>query len=467
MDESIGSGSSPTRTDRTWLSKIRSIHSTASRKPLHASDRPSRTLIGRESAPPARHGDAQHGPTVDRRGRRQARTRVHRPGVTDQRHQRDIFVAVGIKITALHVDAVVLAEALCRISFPASPDDGPLDVACQATVLVDGEVVAEQPVDAERASNRFGMDGQRRRAQRYRVPALLVGGHDLAHLRVDPRRDVANEEAVAQLVEFTQRLTLEISRGPHDQTLELHAAEPVSDRGLEHSENLSDPGLSAPDPVACVGCRGEARNQRAVQIEKRAHLRSFRARVDLVDPPRRLGDHHPRLRFLITISRIASPPVVSTNPRMRRADHTERRRLYRPGAAPSCPDSSSSSYCWPARVPCRPSPGLRSRPTASNWLMAGSSRRPADWAPTVRRSPVPTTRRRAGTPSGTCPRRSSKRCRMTARTPISTTARTCLTRCLRTSTSRTGGTARRSPHPPVTPHTCWGCPASTTAPRSG
>ena len=35
-------------------------------------------------------------------------------------------------------------------------------------------------------------------------------------------------------------------------------------------------------------------------------------------------------------------------------------------------------------------------------------------------------RRRAGTPSGACPRRSSRRCRTTAPTPISTSARTCV-----------------------------------------
>ncbi len=140
---------------------------------------------------------------------------------------------------------------------------------------------------------------------------------------------------------------------------------------------------------------------------------------------------------------------------------------YRPGAAPSSPDSSSSCYCWPARAPCRPSPGLSSRRTASNWLTAGSSRQPPNWAPTVRRCRVPTTRRRAGTPSGACLPPSSRRCRTTAPIPTSTTARTCSTRCRTISTNRTGGTARRSRRPPVTPPTCSSCPASTTAPRSG
>ena len=89
------------------------------------------------------------------------------------------------------------------------------------------------------------------------MPALLVGEHDLAHIREHPRFDVTEEQPLADLVKLGQLLTFEIARGPHDEPLELHPPEAVADRRLEHAEDLTDPGLSAPDPIACVRRRSE------------------------------------------------------------------------------------------------------------------------------------------------------------------------------------------------------------------
>ena len=57
----------------------------------------------------------------------------------------------------MQVDSVVIAESLRRIGFPGTPDDGPLDVARQQTVLVDDEVIAQQPVDPKGTGDRFGV----------------------------------------------------------------------------------------------------------------------------------------------------------------------------------------------------------------------------------------------------------------------------------------------------------------------
>ena len=103
--------------------------------------------------------------------------------MADHRHQRHVFVAIGVEVAALQVDAVVFGEPLCRIGFPGAPDDRPLDVARSAGRPVDFEVIAQQPADPERTGDRFGVDGQCRRAQRDGVAASLVRGDDLAHER--------------------------------------------------------------------------------------------------------------------------------------------------------------------------------------------------------------------------------------------------------------------------------------------
>ena len=80
----------------------------------------------------------------------------------------------------------------------------------------------------QETGDRFGVDGQRRRAQHDGVAAFLVRGNDFAHVRIDPCLDVAGEQLLAELVEVVNRLAAQIARGPDEQPLELHPAEPVS-----------------------------------------------------------------------------------------------------------------------------------------------------------------------------------------------------------------------------------------------
>ena len=217
--------------------------------------------------------------------------------MADHRHQRHVLVAVGIEVTKPQVDAVVFAKPLRRIGFSGAPDDRLLDPARQHPIFVDFEVVAQHPGYSERAGNWFGVDGQRRRTQRNGMAPVLVRLHDLAHVRVDPGCDVSHEKPLAEFVEFAQRLTLQVARGPHDESLELHTAQSVPDRGFQHPKDLADPCLPTPNPIAGVRRRGEPRDQRAIQVEERADLGSRRARGDLRDPTRRLRGHQPRLRF--------------------------------------------------------------------------------------------------------------------------------------------------------------------------
>ena len=96
----------------------------------------------------------------------------------------------------------------------------------------------------------------------------------------------AARKPLAEFVEFMQRFAFQIARGPQDEPLEPHAAQPVADRGLQHSQDLSDTRLPTPDPISCVRGSGESGDQGAVHIEERPHLGSRRARCDLCDPTR-------------------------------------------------------------------------------------------------------------------------------------------------------------------------------------
>ena len=95
-----------------------------------------------------------------------------------------------------------------------------------------------------------------------------------AHVRVQPRGDTFDEQPLAQLVEVGERFAAQIARGPLDEVLKLQATESVPQRGFEHPEQLTDPGLPAPDPVADMNCCREAVDQRTVEIEERTDPRS-------------------------------------------------------------------------------------------------------------------------------------------------------------------------------------------------
>ena len=65
---------------------------------------------------------------------------------------------------------------------------------------------------------------------------------------------------------------MQIAGTSHDESLELHAAEPISHHGFGDTQNLADSGLPAPYPITRMRGGGEAGNQRAVEIEERTHL---------------------------------------------------------------------------------------------------------------------------------------------------------------------------------------------------
>ena len=157
---------------------------------------------------------------------------------------------------------------------PGPPDDRRHDAAGQRARVVDLEVVADDVGDAEVARHGFGVNGQRRRAHHYGVAALLMRAHHLVHAGEDPSLDVASKQRFPERVELRQGLAAQIAGGPDDEPLEFHAAHPVAHRRLEHAQHLADPGLTIADAMAGVDCRREPGDERAVQVEVGADVRT-------------------------------------------------------------------------------------------------------------------------------------------------------------------------------------------------
>ncbi len=135
-------------------------------------------------------------------------------------------------------------------------------------------MVALHVANAQKTRDRQHLHGQRRRTQHHGVAALLMCFDDVAHVRIHPHGNTFDEQPLTHLVEVTQRFAPQITRGPDDEVLELEAPETVAERGVEGAEHLADPGLPAPDSLTEVNGRGEAVDQRAVEIEDRTHTGS-------------------------------------------------------------------------------------------------------------------------------------------------------------------------------------------------
>ena len=122
--------------------------------------------------------------------------------MTDQNHQRRVFVTVGIEVTALQINVIGGAEPLHRRRLLRPPHDGPDDPSGQHTAIIDFEVVAQDVGDAEKAGDGLDVDGERRRTEHHRVATLLMRPHDVTHPRVDAGRDAVDEEPLTELVEL-------------------------------------------------------------------------------------------------------------------------------------------------------------------------------------------------------------------------------------------------------------------------
>ena len=87
--------------------------------------------------------------------------RVGRPRISDQIHQRDVLVAVGVEVTLLKVDIVLAGELLDRVGLTRSPQDRRNHLAGEHTVIVDLELIGQGVRDTEVASYRVDLNGQR------------------------------------------------------------------------------------------------------------------------------------------------------------------------------------------------------------------------------------------------------------------------------------------------------------------
>jgi len=136
-------------------------------------------------------------------------------------------------------------------------------------VFVEFELIALHVGNPEESGDGQCLDGQRGRTQHDRMPAFLVRLHDVVHVRVEACGNTFHKESLAQFVEIGDGLTTQITRRPHDEVLKFQPTESIPQRGLEHSEELADPGLPAPDAIPDVRRRREALDQRAVEVEER------------------------------------------------------------------------------------------------------------------------------------------------------------------------------------------------------
>ena len=201
--------------------------------------------------------------------------------MADQRHQRAVLVPVGVEVATHQIDLIGRAKLLHRSGFLPAPHDGLVDRPGQSAVVVELEGVADHVGDTQGTGHRLGVDGQRRRAEHDGVTASLVGSDDLAHQRIHPGRHLFGVQPLADLVEVDQRLAAQVARSPDQQPLELHAAELVAQRGLDHAHDLADPGLPPADSVTGVRGRRESGHQGAVEVEECPDRRPRRATGDL------------------------------------------------------------------------------------------------------------------------------------------------------------------------------------------
>ena len=208
---------------------------------------------------------------------------IGRPRVADQVHQGDVLVAVGIEVTVLEIDVVLVGESLHRGGLAGAPKDRLRHPAGQQPVDGRLELVGEGVGDSEEPRHRVDLDGQRRRAQHDGVASGDVGAHQLAHLRVDAGLDPLDEQLLADLLKVGDQSSRQRTGSLADQVLELAAPQRVAQARLDHAEQLTDAHVATQDALLGEDDGREARHQRPVQVEKRADARPGRAVHDLRD----------------------------------------------------------------------------------------------------------------------------------------------------------------------------------------
>ena len=238
-----------------------------------------RTCPSRAAGVPA--AEPQDGPAAAGGHLRQLWPRVDRPRITDQVHQGQVLVTVGVEVAEAQVDLMLGGEPLDAGGLRGAPDHRALDLAGEYPQLIDDEPVAHHVLDAEVTGHRHGLHAQCGRAQHHGMTAVLVGADQVAHLRVDQVGDGLPEDPLAHFLHVLGQPSLGRTYRAFDYALELVPPEPVLQRQLHHAQELGRADFPAAQPILGDGRDGEPGHQRPVQVKERADVRAFGAGVDL------------------------------------------------------------------------------------------------------------------------------------------------------------------------------------------
>jgi len=176
---------------------------------------------------------------------------------------------------------VGLGEGLRRARLARGPDHGGLDLPGEAPVEVDDEAIAEDVLDAERVRDRPDLEARRRGGEHDAMTADLVGGHELDDRDMQTRTDLALEQGVAEEREVRRRATGE---GTQRELEELLESDPAEQSVEAQAQGLGDDArieLALAETMLEEGGGGEARDERAVEVEEGGHVGAGLAVFDL------------------------------------------------------------------------------------------------------------------------------------------------------------------------------------------
>ncbi len=210
------------------------------------------------------------------------RKRVRRARVADAHHQRDFFVAVGVGVGAVQIDAMLPSERLDRVRFALAPHRRARRVAGEASVF-DFEARAEHVVDAQELRRRFDLIGGRGRSQDQRVALLAVRFYAALHFGVDAIGDLGLEQLFALSHQLAFVAALPVLRRERDQVVEARPAEHAAGGKRGEAQPFARAHLAAHDTHLCDVEGRVTGDQRAVVVEDGGDRLARRALLDFFD----------------------------------------------------------------------------------------------------------------------------------------------------------------------------------------
>ena len=216
--------------------------------------------------------------------------RIERDRRPDSPEERDVLGTVAVGEACLEIDVVGPGEGPHPTGLLGAPQQAPVQLAREDAVL-DGQLGADEVVDAQIGCHRLDLVLARRRGDNDRVAPTLVGAHEFPSLGADRPRDLLDEKSLAQLGH--RLFALAAHRGiPLDGPSRRLPAEvrAVDDRD-EGAHEVPQVDLAALHPIGEEGARGVARDEGAVEVEEGADTRPLWCGLD---PRELLSEVHGR-----------------------------------------------------------------------------------------------------------------------------------------------------------------------------